>query len=71
VVFTFDRTLGEKALQLIREYGETDEKGLTAVVELKPGDIAGIVERLVDLGAVPVNLETQNILQEKYLEITS
>ena len=47
------------------------EGGLTAIVELKPGDIAATVERLVDLKAVPVNLETQNILQEKYLEITA
>ena len=71
VVLTFEREPGEKARSLIREHGEMAEGGLTAIVELKPGDIAATVERLVDLKAVPVNLETQNILQEKYLEITA
>lgn len=71
VVFTFEREPGEKARELIRQHGEMAPGGLTAVVELKPGDIASTVERLVDLKAVPVNLETQNILQEKYLEITA
>ena len=71
VVFTFEREPGEEARELIRRHGEMAQGGLTAVVELKPGDIASTVERLVDLKAVPVNLETQNILQEKYLEITA
>ena len=71
VVLTFEREPGEKARSLIREHGEMAEGGLTAIVELKPGDIAATVERLVDLKAVPVNLETQNLLQEKYLEITA
>lgn len=71
VVLTFEREPDEKARELIRQHGEMAQGGLTAVVELKPGDIASTVERLVDLKAVPVNLETQNILQEKYLEITA
>ncbi len=71
VVLTFEREPGDKARELIREHGHFDEDLLRAAVELRPGDIAGMVERLVELKAVPVNLETQNLLQEKYLEITA
>ena len=40
------------------------------ILHLNPEDIATVVNQLVKLKNTPVNVETLNILQEKYLEIT-
>jgi ABC-type multidrug transport system ATPase subunit len=71
VKFTFEQELTEEHLKFLDREGQIGHKRLTAVLELSPKEIAPTVERLVAMKAVPVNVETQNLLQEKYLEITA
>jgi ABC-type multidrug transport system ATPase subunit len=71
VNFTFDTLPSERVLSYIRERGEVRDDGMEAVLELKPDEIAPTVEQLVAMKSVPVNVETQNLLQQKYLEITA
>ncbi len=71
VWFVFDSSLSGEALKLIDEFGIYNPEDRTALLELEPGKIAQTVEHLVSLGAVPVNVETQNLLESKYLEITA
>jgi len=71
VSFVFDSTPPEDALKLISNFGSFEKGIQTAILNLEPHEIATTVERLVGLGAVPVNVETQNLLESKYLEITA
>ena len=70
VTFTFDQEPSRPALKLIKSHGEYHKEEKQAVLDLKPEQIAATVESLVDHGTPPVNIETQNLLQSKYLEIT-
>ncbi len=71
VSFVFDSNPPDSALNLISKFGLYKDESQTAFLDLEPNEIARTVERLVDLGAVPVNVETQNLLESKYLEITA
>ena len=71
VKFTFEQQLTDEHLEFLDRQGQVGSGRLTAILELKPKEIAPTVERLVAMKAVPVNVETQNLLQEKYLEITA
>ena len=71
VSFVFDSPPPEDALKLISKFGSFEKGIQTAILNLEPHEIATTVERLVSLGAVPVNVETQNLLESKYLEITA
>ena len=71
VSFVFDSKPPEQALNLISKFGFYQEETQAAFLDLEPNAIARTVERLVALGAVPVNVETQNLLESKYLEITA
>lgn len=71
VSFVFDSKPGDQALGLISKFGSYENESHTAFLDLEPNEIARTVERLVGLGAVPVNVETQNLLESKYLEITA
>ena len=71
VKFTFEQQLTDEHLEFLDRQGQVGSGRLTAILELKPREIALTVERLVAMKAVPVNVETQNLLQEKYLEITA
>ena len=71
VSFVFDSIPPDQALSLISKYGSYEEESQTAILDLEPNEIARTVERLVGLGAIPVNVETQNLLESKYLEITA
>ena len=71
VSFVFDSTPPDDALKLISKFGSFEKGIQTAILDLEPHEIATTVERLVGLGAVPVNVETQNLLESKYLEITA
>jgi ABC-2 type transport system ATP-binding protein len=71
VSFVFDSNPSDEALNLISKFGFYQDESQTAFLDLEPNEIARTVERLVDLGAVPVNVETQNLLESKYLEITA
>lgn len=71
VSFVFDSTPPDDALKLISKFGSFEKGTQTAILDLEPHEIATTVERLVGLGAVPVNVETQNLLESKYLEITA
>ena len=66
VSFVFDSNPPDDALKLISKFGSFEKGIQTAILE-----IATTVERLVGLGAVPVNVVTQNLLESKYLEITA
>lgn len=71
VSFAFDSKPTDEALSLISEFGIYLNDSHTALINLEPNEIARTVERLVELNAVPVNVETQNVLESKYLEITA
>jgi hypothetical protein len=71
VSFVFDSYPPEDALKLISKFGSFEKGIQTAILNLEPHEIAKTVQRLVSLGAVPVNVETQNLLESKYLEITA
>lgn len=71
VSFVFDAEPTEQAMDLISKHGSFQKESKTALLDLDPNDIALTVERLVGLGAVPVNVETQNLLEAKYLDITA
>ena len=71
VSFVFDSNPPDDALKLISKFGSFEKGIQTAILDLEPHEIATTVERLVGLGAVPVNVETQNLLESKYLEITA
>jgi len=70
VAFTFEREPDQKA----REYIETMEfffqSGTKVILKLDPDAISKVVQDLVAMHCVPVKVEMNNILQEKYLEIT-
>ncbi|MGA9271426.1 MAG: ABC transporter ATP-binding protein [Lutimonas sp.] len=71
VSFAFDSKPSNQAMNLISKYGGYQDESQTALLNLEPNEIARTVERLVGLGAVPVNVETQNLLESRYLEITA
>ena len=71
VSFVFDSNPPVQALKLISKFGSYEDESQTAFLDLEPNEIAKTVERLVGLGAAPVNVETQNLLESKYLEITA
>lgn len=69
VVFDFETKLSPEARSYIESKGSVEDSELRAMLELDPGEISQVVQRLVTLNAVPVNVDTKNVLQEKYLEI--
>lgn len=71
VSFTFDSDPDDIAIEYLTERGDYRHGERVADLELEPGEIAKTVEQLVKFGAVPVNVETQNLLESKYLEITA
>ncbi len=71
VSFAFESSPPERAMNLISKFGRYEDGSQTAFLELEPNEIATTVEDLVRLGAIPVNVETQNLLQSRYLEITA
>ena len=71
VKFTFDRQPTGAALEYLLSNGEVRNDGMSALLELGPEETSRAVERLVALKAVPVQVESQNLLQQKYLEITA
>lgn len=70
VAFTFENKPETKALTLLKKRGGSFESDTKVVLKLDPNEIATMVQELVALQCIPVNVETKNILQEKYLEIT-
>ena len=69
VVFDFETKLSREARSYLEGKGSVEDSELRALLELDPGEISQVVQRLVTLDAVPVNVDTKNVLQEKYLEI--
>ena len=69
VVFDFETKLSAEARSYLEGKGSVEDSELRALLELDPGEISQVVQRLVTLNAVPVNVDTKNVLQEKYLEI--
>jgi ABC-2 type transport system ATP-binding protein len=71
VAFTFDQRPGDNGLEYLDKNNGVFENDKKVVVKLFPDQIASTVQELVRLKCTPVNVEMKNILQEKYLEITS
>lgn len=70
VAFSFENAPSIEAHGFMDRDDTVFESPLKAVLHLYPDEIAGTVQELVRLQSTPVNVETQNLLQEKYLEIT-
>ncbi len=70
VAFSFEREPSQAARSFLQREDTVFESPLKAVLHLFPGEIAPAVQGLVKLNCTPVNVETQNLLQEKYLDIT-
>ena len=71
VVFTFEEEEAWKKCDFLVELDEAERNGKQLTLEIAPNRIAETLQRFVDAGAVPVNVETKNKLQDKYLQITS
>ena len=70
VAFSFERVPSDEAQGFLDREDTVFESSLKAVLHLYPDDIAPTVQELVRLQCTPVNVETQNLLQEKYLDMT-
>ena len=70
VAFSFERAPSEQAHRFLDREDTVFESPVKAVLHLYPDEIALAVQGLVQLHCTPVNVETQNLLQEKYLDIT-
>jgi ABC-2 type transport system ATP-binding protein len=69
VTFTFEKEISPEARAFINE-NQGDFEGTNKVtLRLNPDQIAEVVNRLVQHNSIPVNVETNTILQEKYFEI--
>lgn len=71
VAFTFENSPNQKAMAYFENKKAIFESETNVVLKVNPNEIAGMVQDLVAMQCVPVNVEMKNVLQEKYLEITS
>ncbi len=71
VAFTFEKKPVNKVLDYLKTKNAVIENSNRVVIRLNPNEIADVVNRFVDLNYTPVNVETLNLLQEKYLETTA
>ena len=69
VTFTFDKEIDPDALAFIKEHHGEFEGIKKVTLRLNPDQIAEVVNKLVHFNSIPVNVETNTILQEKYFEI--
>lgn len=70
VAFTFESKPSNEVVDYLNKMNVEFEDPTKIILHLNPEDIAMVVNQLVKLKNTPVNVETLNILQEKYLEIT-
>ncbi|MEN8186127.1 MAG: ATP-binding cassette domain-containing protein [Bacteroidota bacterium] len=70
VAFTFVEEITQKIIDYTQSKDGKIESNSQVIFQLYPYEIATVVNDLVKLKYTPVNVETLNILQEKYLEIT-
>jgi len=71
VAFTFEDRPNPEAMKCLEDKKALFESDIKVVLKLNPDDIAGMVQDLVAVQCVPINVEMKNVLQQKYLEITS
>jgi len=69
VTFTFENEIGPEAHIFISEHQGAFEGNKKVTLRLDPDQIADIMNKLVHYNSIPVNVETNTILQEKYFEI--
>jgi ABC-2 type transport system ATP-binding protein len=69
VTFTFEKEIGLEAKGLIEQQQGVFEGSDKVSMRLNPDQIAEIVNKLVHYNCIPINVETNTILQEKYFEI--
>jgi ABC-2 type transport system ATP-binding protein len=69
VTFTFEKEINTETQKFIKEQHGDFEGTKKITLRLYPNQIAEIVNRLVQLNSIPVNVETNTLLQEKYFEI--
>lgn len=71
VALTFEERLNPEAIAYVEGKQAIFESEIKVILKVNPNEIAGIVQDLVSMQSVPINVEMKNVLQEKYLEITS
>ena len=71
VTFKFEKELNNNALNYVGLKNGKVKNDLSIVLRLHPNEIAESVKYFVDIGCLPVNVETHTILEEKYFEITA
>lgn len=69
VTFTFEKEISEKGHLFIKGHHGDFQGTKKVTLRLNPDQIAEIVNKLVQCNNIPVNVETNTILQEKYFEI--
>lgn len=70
VAFTFETKPTNGVMDYLNSMKVEFENPTKVIMQLDPGEIANTVNHLVELMCTPINVETLNILQEKYLDIT-
>lgn len=71
VTFKFDNALNDEAITYINLNKGVMKSDFSVVLRLHPNEIANAVKSFVDVGSLPINVETHTILEEKYFEITA
>lgn len=71
VTFKFDNTLNNEAITFVNSNKGVLKSDFSVVLRLHPNEIADAVKSFVDVGSLPINVETHTILEEKYFEITA
>ena len=69
ITFTFEKDLTKEAKNYIEIHQGVYEKDLKLSLMLSPDQIVETVTNLVHFKSIPINVETNTILQEKYFEI--
>ncbi len=70
VAFTFETKPTNDVMDYLNKMEVEFENPTKVIMNIDPSEIANTVNHLVELMCTPINVETLNILQEKYLDIT-
>lgn len=70
VIFTFEKDISSETVTFFGSVNSHKLESRKIAVHLSPEEISNTIVELVRLGDVPINVQTSNVLQDKYLEIT-
>jgi len=71
VQFEFDGLPTAKGLSLLKEFEANQISNTFYEVKRPKKDVAELVKKLVDVNCIPIMVNTVNLLQQKYLDITA